>query len=359
MKRLLVALAFMSLAALGQKVGLEPVAQNLDKPVFLTQEPGGPLLAVLQKGRIVALTSGGQSPWLDVSNKVSCCGQRGLLSIAFHPGYRKNRRFFLYYTDRRGYVVIEEYRRKKPFRNLLRIKEPSPNNNGGGLAFGPDGYLYVGTGDGGVTGDPQNNAQNPASLLGKVLRIDVDGGNPYAIPDDNPFAFNDSYRPEIWALGLRNPWRFSFDRESGDLYLGDQGQNNWEEIDYVPAPPGSGGGLNFGWNVLEGNHCFKANKECSRLRMEPPIIEYSHKVGCGVVGGYVYRGSKMPALQGSYLFGDYCKGLVWQAVWQGDAWKTKVLLRSDLKISSFGEDSTGELYLVDYGGAVYRLVPSR
>ncbi len=344
--------------AFAASVALLPVASGVEKPVFVTQEPGGPLLIVGQEGQVYALQNKHLRLWLDISKNVSCCDERGLLGLAFHPGYARNRRFFLVYTDRRGSTVVEEYRGGKPFRKVLTIRQPYANHNGGGMAFGPDGYLYVATGDGGSNGDPRRFAQNPHSLLGKILRLDVDHGNPYAIPDDNPFVDNPAYRPEIWALGLRQPWRLSFDRESGDLYLGDQGQSNWEEVDFVPGPPADNGGHNFGWNVMEGNHCFKPAQNCKQAGLTLPILEYSHKQGCAVIGGYVYRGQAIPSLAGSYLFGDRCRGLIWAARWQ-KGWKTTLLLNSKLEISSFGQDQAGELYVVDYKGSVYKLVPAR
>ncbi|WP_457636866.1 PQQ-dependent sugar dehydrogenase [Oceanithermus sp.] len=358
MKRLIFLSGFLTTLALAASVALQPIAKGIDKPVYLTQEPDGPLLIVSQKGKIFAVNGNRLSLWLDVSKKISCCGERGLLGMAFHPGYPGNHRFFLNYTDRRGRTVIEEYRNKKPYKTLLVIKQPYANHNGGHLAFGPDGYLYIGTGDGGSNGDPRQLAQNPGSLLGKMLRIDVDHGNPYSIPADNPFVHDPKYRPEIWAIGFRQPWRYSFDRETGDLFIGDIGQSAWEEIDFVPTPPGDNGGLNFGWNIMEGDHCFKPAKNCRQAGLTPPIIEYSHQQGCMVVGGYVYRGKAIPELRGSYIFGDFCKGIIWSAYWQ-DGWKTSLLLRSKLQISSFGQDAAGELYVVDYRGAVYKLVPAR
>ena len=360
MKRLGWVLLALTTLALAQPVALQPVVSQLDKPVYLTQEPGGPLLVVSQRGRIFFVDAKGRAqPWLDLHKKISCCGERGLLGLAFHPDYAKNHRFFVNYTDRKGRTVIEEYRDKQPYRVVLTIKQPYANHNGGHLAFGPDGYLYIGTGDGGSAGDPQRNAQNPARLLGKMLRIDVDHGDPYAIPEDNPFVDNPKYRPEIWALGLRNPWRYSFDRATGDLFIADVGQNRWEEVNYVPAPMGTSGGWNFGWNIMEGNHCFKPPKGCRRAGLVPPILEYGHDQGCSITGGYVYRGQAIPELVGAYLYGDYCSGTIWTARWEDGAWKSQVLLRTKLKISSFGEDAAGELYVVDYRGTVYRLTPAR
>ncbi|WP_456448453.1 PQQ-dependent sugar dehydrogenase [Deinococcota bacterium DY0809b] len=360
MKRILSGALLVLALAWAQGVGLEPVAAGLEKPLFLTQEPGGPLLVLEQRGRILALAGTQKTLWLDVRGRVSCCGERGLLGLAFHPDYTKNRRFFLNYTDRRGRTVIEEYRGGRPYRVLLTIDQPYANHNGGHLAFGPDGYLYIGTGDGGSGGDPQGNAQNPRSLLGKMLRIDVDRGNPYAVPEDNPFVANPRYRPEIWALGLRNPWRYSFDRATGDLFIADVGQNKWEEVDYVPAPMSTSGGWNFGWNVMEGNHCFKPAKNCKRAGLVPPILEYGHDQGCSITGGYVYRGQAIPDLVGAYLYGDYCSGKIWAARWTGNRWESRLLLQTKLRIGSFGEDAAGEVYVVDHGGgAVYRLVPAR
>jgi len=357
-KRLLLLLGFIFSMAFAADVALAPLASGLDKPDYVVQEPGGPLLVAVQKGYVYAIKNGKLQLWLDVSSKVSCCGERGLLGLAFHPGYRRNHRFFINYTDHRGRTVVEEYQNGKPAGIVLTIKQPYANHNGGHLAFGPDGYLYIGTGDGGSNGDPRQYAQNPGSLLGKMLRIDVDHGKPYAIPPDNPFVQEPKYRPEIWALGLRQPWRYSFDRKTGDLYIGDIGQTNWEEVDFVPAPPGDNGGLNFGWNIMEGKHCFKPARNCQRAGLTLPVIEYSHQEGCAIIGGYVYRGKALPGLQGSYIYGDYCKGTIWAARWDG-GWKTRLLLRSKLQISSFGEDESGELYVVDYRGGVYKLVAAR
>ncbi len=334
------------------------MATGLDKPNYVTQEPGGPLLIVSQKGKVFSLQNGELHPWLDVSKKVSCCGERGLLGLAFHPQYARNHRFFINYTDRRGRTVVEEYQNGQPAGTIMVIKQPYANHNGGHLAFGPDGYLYIGTGDGGSNGDPRGFAQNPKSLLGKMLRIDVDHGKPYAIPPDNPFVHEPRYKPEIWAVGLHQPWRYSFDRQTGDLYIGDVGQSNWEEVDFVPAPPSENGGINFGWNIMEGSRCFKPAKNCRQAGLTTPIIEYGHGQGCAIVGGYVYRGQELPDLQGAYIFGDHCKGTIWAARWQ-DGWQTSLLLRSKLQVSSFGEDNAGELYVVDYRGAVYKLVPAR
>lgn len=351
-------LGLLTSLALAQKVVLAPLATGIDKPIYVTQEPGGPLLIVSQKGQIFSLQKGKLNLWLDVSKKISCCSERGLLGLAFHPQYLKNHRFFINYTDHRGRTIVEEYKNGQSVGVVIAIKQPYANHNGGHLAFGPDGYLYIGTGDGGSNGDPHQLAQNPGSLLGKMLRIDIDRGKPYGIPADNPFIQEPKFKPEIWALGFRQPWRYSFDKQTGDFYIGDIGQGNWEEIDFIPAPPGENGGLNFGWSIMEGNHCFRPAKNCRQAGLTPPIIEYSHQQGCMVIGGYVYRGQAIPELQGSYIFGDFCKGAIWAARWQ-NGWRTSMLLGGNLQISSFGQDDAGELYVVDYRGTIYKLVPAR
>jgi glucose/arabinose dehydrogenase len=260
-----------------------------------------------------------------------------------------------------GATVLAEYRREglnlqasTEERTLMVVPQPHANHNGGMVAFGPDGFLYIGRGDGGASGDPQNRAQNSAELLGKILRIDVDGALPYAIPSDNPFA-REGGRPEVFAYGVRNPWRFSFDRETGALWLADVGQHKWEEINVVTR------GGNYGWRIMEGNHCFLPEKDCEVEGLSMPVSEYGHDQGrCSVTGGYVYRGWNLPALQGSYLFGDYCSGEVFAfPIGNGVARGTepRVLRKSGMKISSFGEDQTGEVYVVDHRGGLYRLGP--
>jgi glucose/arabinose dehydrogenase len=322
------------------QVGLLPVAQGLTRPVGLVQEPGKGLLVLLQAGRVVELGSG--RVWIDVSERVGCCGERGLLGLAFHPRYPQEPKFYLNYTNKRGDTEVWEYREKRPVRRLLLLKQPFANHNGGHLAFGPDGRLYVGTGDGGGQGDPLGHAQDPRSLFGKMLRIDVRRSRP---------------RAEVWALGLRNPWRYSFDRETGDLYIADVGQDAWEEVNFVPR--GQGRGWNFGWNVMEGQHCYSPAKGCNRLGLVLPVMEYGHDEGCSITGGYVYRGGALPELYGKYVFGDFCSGRVWAGVRVGGRWARRLLLNTSARIASFVEDDAGELYLVDYQGSVFRLVPAR
>jgi glucose/arabinose dehydrogenase len=235
---------------------------------------------------------------------------------------------------------------------LLQVKQPYPNHNGGGVAFGPDGYLYLALGDGGSFGDPQNRAQSPDTLLGKLLRIDVNQGDPYAAPPTNPYARGGGL-PEIWAIGLRNPWRFSFDRLTGDLYIGDVGQDQWEEIDFLPA--GSPGGTNFGWRYREGTHAYTGRPPLG-VSLVDPVWEYRHDEGCSVTGGFVYRGQKFSTLQGTYIYGDYCIGTVWGLKRAANgAWQNQVFAKVKASISSFGQDLSGELYLLDHNGNILKL----
>jgi len=296
--------------------------------------------------------------FLNVSGKITSGGEQGLLGLAFHPDFEHNRRFFIYYTDHNDDVVIAEYHATSTTHAdtaeeiLLTIPHPYTNHNGGMLAFGPDGYLYIATGDGGSGGDPGNRAQSLTSLLGKILRIDVNHGTHYAIPPSNPFAGRSSGR-EIWDYGLRNPWRFSFDRSTHALFIGDVGQNAWEEVDI-----GRSGGLNFGWRVMEGNHCYNPSSGCNRSGKVLPIVEYSHSFGCAVTGGYVYRGSVYSTLKGAYFYADYCSGRIWAmdaaAALRGSS-RVRQVLDTGLSISSFGENQAGELFVCDLGGTIYRL----
>jgi glucose/arabinose dehydrogenase len=340
-------------------VDLQLVVDGLRQPVFVTNagDGSGRLFVVEQAGRILILKDGAlaERPFLDLREEVRAGGERGLLGLAFHPGFAGNGRFFVDYTrEPDGATVIAELRAEPgqpdrvepPGRVLLTVAQPFANHNGGMVAFGPDGHLYVGLGDGGSAGDPGDRAQNPEELLGKILRLDVDGAEPYAIPADNPYAQGGG-RPEIFALGLRNPWRFSFDRKDGRLLAGDVGQNRIEEIDVVRR------GGNYGWRLMEGRSCYRPESGCERPGLEPPIAEYQQEQGrCSVTGGYVYRGAQIPGLEGTYVFGDYCSGEIF-GLRQGEP---SVLLDPGLALASFGEDAAGELYVVDLGGAIYRIV---
>jgi glucose/arabinose dehydrogenase len=349
---------------------LEQIITGLSSPVAITNagDGSGRLFITLQGGKIV-IFNGTQilaTPFLDISSLIACCGERGLLSTAFHPNYQNNGYFYVNYTRASdGATVVARYSVSSnpnvanPASALIiiTIAQDAANHNGGQLQFGPDGYLYIGMGDGGGGGDPNNRAQNPASLLGKLLRIDVDGGSPYAIPADNPFVSDSATRDEIWAFGLRNPWRFSFDRATGDLIIADVGQNAWEEIDFQPAS--SAGGENYGWSCYEGTHTYDSTRNCTaKGTLKSPVLEYSHSLGCSVTGGYRYRGSLYPALKGVYLYADFCSGIVWGATQAGSVWSSSQLQDTSFQVSTFGEDEGGELYLADYGGGIYKIKAS-
>ncbi|HXV68287.1 MAG TPA: PQQ-dependent sugar dehydrogenase [Nitrospira sp.] len=346
------------------RLELTPVlTKDLENPLFVTHagDGSGRLFIVEQPGRIRVLERNVllPTPFLDMTERVLSGGERGLLGLAFHPDFRHNGRFYVNYTRRPdGATVVAECRRgASPHhamcdeRILMVVPQPYPNHNGGMVAFGPDGYLYIGFGDGGSGGDPGNRAQNPHELLGKILRIDVDHGDPYGIPSDNPYV-REGGRPEIYALGLRNPWRFSFDSKTGELWVADVGQNKWEEINLVMR------GGNYGWRVMEGTHCFSPAISCQASGLHPPVQEYAHEKGrCSIIGGYVYRG-RVASLSGQYLYSDYCSGEIFftPGTRQDEPGRDpRLLLKTSLRISSFGEDESGELYVVDHGGGLYRL----
>jgi glucose/arabinose dehydrogenase len=319
----------------------------------------GRLFIIEKIGRIRVFQDGQllDTPYLNITDRVGSGGnEQGLLGLAFHPNFEVNGLFFVNYTDTNGDTVIARYRvtgnpnAADPTGEviLLRLNQPFQNHNGGVLAFGPDGYLYAGLGDGGAAGDPQGNAQSLDTWLGKILRLDVDAAEPYAIPADNPFG------NEIWAYGLRNPWRMSFDSQTGDLYIGDVGQNQWEEIDFVYA--GTPGGLNFGWDYLEGTHPYEGSPP-QDAQLVPPVAEYSHSEGgCSVTSGYVYRGA-MPEWNGIYLYGDYCSGIVWGLIRSNGGWQNQVLYSGVGRITSFGQDEAGEIYLILDSGQILQLSP--
>jgi glucose/arabinose dehydrogenase len=332
----------------------------------------GKLYVVEQAGRIRLVDNGVliSTPFLDISDNVVSGGERGLLGLAFPPGYATSGRFYVYYTRiADGAIVIARYLRgatpnvADPASGEILLTIPHPtftNHNGGQLAFGPGGYLYIGTGDGGGAGDPNNNAQNLSSFLGKILRIDVESvAVGYAIPQNNPFLSTLGALGEIWARGLRNPWRFSFDRQTDDLYIADVGQDLFEEVNFRPAT--SPGGENYGWNIMEGRHCF-GNLTCSSAGLELPVSEYDHGQGCSITGGFVYRGQTYPQLQGVYLYADLCSGRFWGLQRNGSVWQNTLLLIEPHTISTFGEDEAGNLYAADLGagilgaGIVYEIV---
>jgi glucose/arabinose dehydrogenase len=340
------------------QIKLEPLITGLERIVLLTHAQDERLFIVEQVGRIRIFENNllQPSPFLDISNLTKSGGERGLLGLAFHPNYQDNGYFFVNYTDTQGntqiarYQVSENPNQADPesAKIILSIDQPYGNHNGGMIAFGPEGFLYIGMGDGGSGGDPQNYAQNLNSLLGKLLRIDVNSDT-YSIPDDNPFVGQENIRPEIWSYGWRNPWRFGFDRQTGDLWAGDVGQGSYEEISFQLA--GQGGG-NYGWRIMEGMHCYMP-KDCQQDDLIKPLFEYSHREGSSITGGYRYRGTSLPDLQGAYIFGDFSSGRIWMGTEDNGKWEKTELMDTDFNISSFGEDASGELYLLDYKGVVY------
>jgi len=346
---------------------LQEIASGFRRPLLVTHagDGSGRVFIVEQVGLIRILQDGAllPAPFYDMRGQVSLGNEQGLLGLAFAPDYAESGIFYINFTDPNGDTHVERcavsgdanVADAESCHTVLFVEQPYPNHNGGHLAFGPDGYLYVGLGDGGSAGDPQGNAQNLRSLLGKLLRLDVSGDEaPYSVPTNNPFAGRDDALWEIWAWGLRNPWRFSFDRATGDLFVADVGQNAYEEVNFQPA--GSPGGENYGWDYLEGLHAFEGRAPAG-LTLVPPVAEYAQNVGgCSVTGGYVYRGPSLPELNGVYFYGDFCTGLLWTLVPAEGAMRSELFADTGFNLSSFGEDEAGELYVTDLnGGAVYRL----
>ena len=369
------------------------VSDGFENPVHITHagDGSGRIFIVEQPGRIKILLNGAlQGTFLDITDRVRTSGnEEGLLSLAFSPGYGTSLPYFyVYYTQQDGNNVVSRFStsanpdQADPASEEQILVLPHPtyeNHNGGQIAFGPDGYLYIATGDGGGGGDPQGNAQDPGSLLGKLLRIDVSQGevppidgdfliylplllsnsgsstSSYSVPADNPFLGTPGFREEIWAWGLRNPWRFSFDRQTGDLFIGDVGQNTTEEVNFQPAS--SAGGENYGWNIMEGLQCYQGGS-CDQSGLTLPVFTYPTSIlGCSVTGGFVYRGLDYPAMQGIYFAGDYCSGRIWALQQSGSSWENAELLDTDYWISSFGEDEAGELYLADRSnGRIYQVI---
>lgn len=354
---------------------LTPVAEGFNRPLYITNagDDSGRLFVLEQAGLIRIVQDGAvlATPFMDLSDRVSqdvlrSYSERGLLGLAFHPNYVENGEFFVHYSNNTDggtvisrFMVTEDANIGDPASEeiLFTLAQPYANHNGGEIAFGPDGYLYISLGDGGSAGDPLNAGQAPDNLLGTILRIDVDGDAPYAIPEDNPhFTGSPALAPEVWAWGLRNPWRFSFDRDTGDLYIADVGQNQWEEVNFEPAD--STGGLNYGWRVFEADQRYSGEPDPGGTVF--PIAAYNHAQGCSITGGYVYRGEDLPELAGTYFFGDWCSGRIW-ATERDDsgAWQTREFLSSGRQISSFGQDERGELYVADYSrGVILKLTAS-
>jgi glucose/arabinose dehydrogenase len=348
-------------------IGVERVVSGLIEPVDLVNagDGSGRLFVVEKPGRIKIIKDNAVLPgtFLDLTDRVKSDGyEQGRLGMAFHPDYRSNGVFFVNYTDLNGDTVVSRFNvsgnpdvaEVGTETLVMGIDDPARNHNGGDLVFGPDRMLYIGMGDGGGAGDTYGNGQRRDTLLGKMLRINVDS-LPYTIPADNPFLSDPSYYPEIWATGLRNPWRYSFDRLTGDMYIADVGQDKYEELNFQPA--GSPGGQNYGWPIMEGFHCFPDANQCNQSGLMPPVAEYTHDFGISVTGGYVYRGSLYPSLQGIYFYGDFGTSRIWGLARDANGtWQTRELLRPGISLSSFGEDEAGELYLLHMGGGeVYRL----
>jgi glucose/arabinose dehydrogenase len=342
---------------------LSKIADGFKNPVYLTHAGDGTgRLFIVEQGGYIRIIDNKlkeiNTPFLDLSSRVKSGGERGLLGLVFHPSYSANEFFYVHYSDQSGDTVISRFKvsdnpnQADPNSEEILFKQDQPfgNHNGGQIVFGSDGYLYIGLGDGGAAGDPLGNGLDPSTLLGSILRINVDEGQPYTIPQSNPLIGDPTSRDEVWAYGLRNPWRFSFDRLTGDLYIGDVGQNKMEEINYQSS--GSKGGENYGWNQMEGFDCFIGG--CSPDLYVAPVAVYGHNDGCSVTGGYVYRGKLAPALYGTYFYGDYCSGRIWTLIKINEGeWINNVWIKTSLVISSFGEDEAGELYVVDYGGGIY------
>jgi glucose/arabinose dehydrogenase len=343
------------------------IATGLQSPTGLVATPNPAdkrLFAVEQAGKIRTIRPSGQlepTPFLDISAKVLFDGEMGLLGLAFHPSYKQNGYFYVNYIDKGQHTVVARYQVKSGVADpasekiLFTLKQPYTNHNGGDLLFGPDGYLYIALGDGGSAGDPENRAQDKTSYFGKILRIDVNKGDPYGIPSTNPFVHDSSAKPEIWAYGLRNPWRISFDKKTGDLYIADVGQGRIEEINFQKAA--SKGGENYGWSCYEGKQTFKPENCKGPEAYASPVVEYDHLEGrCSITGGYAYRGTHYPALTGKYFYGDYCNGQLFYAEDKNSNWAGTLATSTPYAISTFGQGSDGELYFADFKtGSVYHI----
>ncbi len=350
---------------------VDVVVNGLTAPLDVTNaaDGSGRLFVVEQAGRIRIVRDGALvgRPFLDITDRIASGGERGLLGLAFHPDYPTDPRFFVDYTDRNGNTVISSFRVTGTEADvadpasesvLLRIDQPFANHNGGAVAFGPDGMLYIGMGDGGSSGDPKGNGRSLGTLLAKILRIDVDptGSAPYAVPADNPFVAAAGARPEIWATGLRNPWRLRFDRATGDLWIGDVGQNAWEEVDVMRAGVK---GLDFGWNTMEGFHCFKPAQGCDQAGITLPVTEYGHALGCAIIGGVVDRDPAAGPLLGRYLYGDACKDNLWALDPVGDGRHDGVIVaKVGRSLSSIGEAEDGTVYATSLTGVLLRISPA-
>ena len=374
-------------------IGVQKIAYGFDKPVYIVTNPSDAdqLYVIEQKGVVRLIEKGSvvKTPFLDIKDRVHRPlfpgDEMGMLGLAFDPSFKENQFIYVHYNDKDDNTIISRFKvkgklaDKKSEKNILTLAQPYSNHNGGTIEFGSDGYLYIGLGDGGSAGDPEKRAQDLTNLFGKILRIDINTDKPYLVPKDNPFTYYRKFKDEIWSYGLRNPWRFSFDYLTGDMIIGDVGQNLWEEINIEYAKDNKGGN-NYGWNVMEGNHCYPEDATCSNEGFIMPAFEYPNNAnyaktlfgikqpnmdGCSITGGYVYRGKNIPELYGKYIFGDYCTGKVWSIrIVEGKGEElvdhTKDILSSmgkrEFYLSSFGQDNNQELFLIDYNGTIYRLV---
>jgi glucose/arabinose dehydrogenase len=353
----------------GSGARLQEIVAGLSSPLYLTAPPGDlARLFVVEKTGAIRIIKDGvllTDPFLDLSSRIASVGEQGLLGMAFDPDYATSGRFVVHFTDLAGNTTLSRFQVSAnpdvadaaTELVILTAAQPFSNHNGGQVTFGPDGFLYLGLGDGGGSGDPDNRGQDLSDLLGSILRIDVRSTEPYTVPPDNPFA--QSAVPEVWSYGLRNPWRFSFDRATGDLYVADVGEGLWEEINVSTPAEGVGKGANYGWNIMEGSHCFRESA-CGQTGLTLPVFEYSHDEGCSITGGFVYRGSAIPALQGHYFYADYCQGWVRSlrysagVVTDQTEWPSLV---PGGPVLSFGEDALGEIYVLDESGRVSKIVP--
>lgn len=348
------------------RLQLETAAAGLNQPTSMADPGDGRLYVTEKKGRIRLVQGGGVvlDPFLNLGGKLSKAdSEDGLLGLAFHPGYSANGIFYVYYNNNRQQSVLSRFTATSDHSRanassetvLLTIDQPTPEHNGGGLKFGPDGYLYLSLGDGGGIHGEYYNAQSGATLHGTIIRIDVTSRTPYVVPSSNPFVGDPAFRDEIWVYGLRNPWSFSFDRATGDVYIADVGETEFEEVNVQSAGVS---GLNYGWPDMEGRHCYRGPR-CEQPGLTNPVYDYKHDVGCAVVGGYVYRGREYPALGGTYLFGDFCTGDIWGMQRVGGQWQVRLLANTGYRISAFGEDRGGELYVFGYDNGLMQKITAR
>ena len=392
MKRIILYISFIFFSFIFSEIGAKKIASGFDKPIYICSFPNhdNHHIVLEQKGTIKIIKNNQilRTYFLDIRDRVHRPlfpgDEMGLLGFAFDPYYIENNYIYVHYNDKEDNTIISRFEvddgiaNKSSEKNILKLKQPYMNHNGGTISFGKDGYLYIGLGDGGSAGDPEKRAQDLTNLFGSILRIDVHTSDSYLIPKDNPFIDNNNIKSEIWSYGLRNPWRFSFDRLTGDMIIGDVGQSLWEEINFELFP--NKGGKNYGWNVMEGNHCYPEDSKCNSDNLTMPVFEYPNNAnyaktlfgikqpnmdGCSITGGYVYRGNELVDMDGRYIFGDYCTGKIWSIVVnENESINLKnhtgsimnSIGKKEFYLSSFGEDNKGEIFIIDYNGTIYKLV---